>query len=143
MASLGQDLSGIFAWVPKLLPFLQALEGLGVVKTSTGTQITTVAADLAAIASDITGKAPSSQLTSDCLQLVADLKTEGLLGSALAYTLTADISLSKQFLADLHAGQYGVIKANVGIDGVLCAIGAIPYTGAAAQALGLAAQPGT
>jgi hypothetical protein len=131
---IGTIIGDVGAYLPKVLPFLQGLVSAGVVKTSTGTEIGTIIADVEQVIAD---KGDTTKVAADLQALFQDLVKDGIIGGALANELLSGVGYSATFLANIHGGQVGVIKAQVGIDGVNCHIIAVPDGSSPAHDLGL------
>jgi hypothetical protein len=108
-----------------LLPLLQILptiigvaQAVGIVKTSTGVEVSTIAADAATLAA---GGATTPTAVANITQLLTDVKTQGVVsGSAMDQALNV-----AQVVNDYTSGQVAVLDSNftaLGIPGDVFAI---------------------
>jgi len=101
-----------------LLPLLQILpavigvaQATGIIKTSTGVEVATIASDAATLAA---GGAPTPTAIAGITQLLTDVKTSGVVsGSAMDQALKV-----AQVVSDYTSGQVAVLDSNLNLLGV-------------------------
>ncbi len=101
------NIPDILAFFGKAEALLQALIAGGVLKSTSGTDIATILADVTAVIAGT--QQPSAALATEVAKLLSDLGTDGVIQGTLVNELAAAATKFASFVSDIQSGQAGLL----------------------------------